>query len=85
MATAARPASVIWLHGLGDSGAGWSDIQYQLGPKVGKHVKWVFPNAPNQAVTCNNGMTMPSWFDLDGIPLTPVTPPPSSPFGTACT
>jgi len=66
----AKSAVVVWLHGLGDSGAGWSDIEYLLGPKM-PHVKWVFPNAPNQPVSCNGGMRMPSWFDIPVIPIGP--------------
>lgn len=72
-AAAAMPsksALVVWLHGLGDSGDGWSDIENQLGPKV-PHVKWVFPDAPIQPVSCNGGARMPSWFDLPAIPIGP--------------
>jgi predicted esterase len=35
------------------------------------HIKWVFPDAPEQPVKCNGGVEMPSWFDLDAIPVTP--------------
>jgi predicted esterase len=28
------------------------------------HVKWIFPNAPNNPVTINMGMRMPSWYDI---------------------
>ena len=38
---------VIFLHGLGDSGAGWSFLQSQL--HLGASVKWIFPTAPTQA------------------------------------
>eukprot|EP00238_Polyblepharides_amylifera_P006314 CAMPEP_0196581904 /NCGR_PEP_ID=MMETSP1081-20130531/36320_1 /TAXON_ID=36882 /ORGANISM="Pyramimonas amylifera, Strain CCMP720" /LENGTH=219 /DNA_ID=CAMNT_0041902303 /DNA_START=205 /DNA_END=864 /DNA_ORIENTATION=+ len=66
----AKTALVVWLHGLGDTGAGWADLQNMLGPKL-PHVKWVFPDAPTQSVTCNGMMQMPSWFDLPTIPLRP--------------
>mmetsp|Transcript_10467 Transcript_10467/g.17977 ORF Transcript_10467/g.17977 Transcript_10467/m.17977 type:complete len:267 (+) Transcript_10467:91-891(+) len=70
MASPANSALVVWLHGLGDSGAGWTDLQQMLGPAM-PHVKWVFPDAPVQKVSCNMGMSMPSWFDLPDIPVTP--------------
>lgn len=60
-AKAKHTASVIFLHGLGDNGYGWSagfeDIQEP-------HIKYIFPNAPAMPVTLNGGFTMPSWFDL---------------------
>lgn len=61
-----RTASVIFLHGLGDSGAGWSDLQ-QEAPLP--WARWSFPDAQNQPVSCNMGMSMPSWFDLQELPL----------------
>ncbi|GAA6021233.1 hypothetical protein JCM11491_001517 [Sporobolomyces phaffii] len=56
-------ASVIWSHGLGDSAEGWTDFADQV-----RHVvagtKWIVTNAPLRAVTVNNGMRMPAWFDV---------------------
>mmetsp|Transcript_18237 Transcript_18237/g.34734 ORF Transcript_18237/g.34734 Transcript_18237/m.34734 type:complete len:256 (-) Transcript_18237:236-1003(-) len=68
--TPQKTALVVWLHGLGDTGRGWSDVESSLGPKM-PHVKWVFPDAPIQPVACNGRMRMPSWFDLPTIPLEP--------------
>lgn len=55
----------------------WSGLARDLGlrsdPKFAK-VKWEFPDAPNQPVTCNGGYKMPSWFDLADIPVTTETP-----------
>ncbi|RKP11895.1 Phospholipase/carboxylesterase/thioesterase [Piptocephalis cylindrospora] len=56
-------ATVIFLHGLGDSGEGWSDMTEQLGRQL-PHVKFILPNAPKQKVTINMGMRMPSWYDI---------------------
>ena len=39
-------STIIMLHGLGDSGAGWSDFGAEYGSTL-PHVKWIFPNAPN--------------------------------------
>ena len=58
--------TVIWLHGLGDSGAGWSHLRSEL--RIGG-VDYIFPDAPVQPVSCNGGMSMPSWMDLDDIPV----------------
>ena len=57
-------ASVIFAHGLGDSGAGWIDVARMLSerPRL-RHVRFLLPNAPIVPVTLNGGMRMPSWFD----------------------
>lgn len=69
-------ASVIFLHGLGDSGASWApvcrDFLAQPHIKVGalseeKGSQFVCPSAPIRAVTMNGGAKMPSWFDRKGL------------------
>ncbi|KDO30949.1 hypothetical protein SPRG_04137 [Saprolegnia parasitica CBS 223.65] len=67
-ATCAR-AGVIWLHGLGDSGAGWTFLQDELSSL--RHITWKFPNAPNRPVYLAGGQRMPAWFDLKDIPVAP--------------
>jgi phospholipase/carboxylesterase len=54
-------ASVIWMHGLGATSADFVDM-----PRFIKrpNTRWVFPQSPSRAVTLNNGMIMPSWFDI---------------------
>ena len=32
-------------------------------------LNFIFPNAPNQPVSLNMGMRMPSWFDIKGLEL----------------
>ncbi|KAL2056283.1 hypothetical protein ABVK25_003306 [Lepraria finkii] len=58
-------ATVIWAHGLGDSGAGWMPIaeNFRRREKF-EEVKFVFPNAPNIPITVNFGMSMPGWYDI---------------------
>nr|CAG8606927.1 14240_t:CDS:2 [Entrophospora candida] len=56
-------ATVIFLHGLGDSGHGWEPIAIEIGEKM-EHVKFVLPNAPIRPITVNTGMKMPGWFDV---------------------
>ncbi|MCL2916589.1 alpha/beta hydrolase [Shewanella corallii] len=62
-------AAVIWLHGLGDSGDGFAPIvpAFNLGGAHG--IRFVFPNAPEQAVTINNGYIMRSWYDIKSMNL----------------
>ncbi|KAI0717952.1 Phospholipase/carboxylesterase [Fomitopsis betulina] len=58
-------ATVIFIHGLGDSGHGWKPVadMFSRDAALG-HIKWVLPHAPTMAVTANSGMQMPSWFDI---------------------
>ena len=63
-------AWVIWLHGLGDSGTGWTHLMHAVGAQL-PHVKWSFPDAAEQSVTCKGGARMRSWFDITELPMTP--------------
>ena len=56
--------SVIWMHGLGADGYDFAPIvpELQLPPAPG--VRFVFPHAPVQPVTINNGMMMRAWYDI---------------------
>uniref|UniRef100_F1KU14 palmitoyl-protein hydrolase n=1 Tax=Ascaris suum TaxID=6253 RepID=F1KU14_ASCSU len=58
-------ATIIFLHGLGDTGQGWSSVFADEVPL--DYVKYICPNAPEIPVTLNLGMRMPAWFDLYGI------------------
>ena len=62
-------ATVIWLHGLGDSPNGWAQTCHMLFKALNFKVKFVIPHAFIQPVACNGGMAMPSWMDLDEIPI----------------
>ncbi|KAL7542012.1 hypothetical protein ACHAXR_011444 [Thalassiosira sp. AJA248-18] len=65
-------SAVIFLHGLGDSPAGWSSLEGQLPrlrKKLGQDVHYVFPPAPTVGITINGGMEMPGWFDLFDWPI----------------
>jgi phospholipase/carboxylesterase len=60
-------ACVIWLHGLGADGYDFVPLVKQLDlPKQGA-TRFIFPNAPMQAVTLNQGMVMPAWYDIIAI------------------
>ncbi|MGI9301223.1 MAG: alpha/beta hydrolase [Gammaproteobacteria bacterium] len=57
-------AAVIWLHGLGADGNDFVPVAQQLNLPAALAVRFVFPNAPIQAVTINAGMPMPAWYDI---------------------
>lgn len=59
-------ATVIFVHGLGDTAHGWADAMAQLSKEL-KHIKFVLPTAPTQPVTLNMGMRMPSWYDIKSL------------------
>jgi phospholipase/carboxylesterase len=63
--TAPNPdAAVIWMHGLGDDGQGWSEVVPALGLPTELAIRFIFPHAPVMAVTINNGMRMRAWYDI---------------------
>ncbi len=63
--TAPNPdAAVIWLHGLGDDGSGWSQVVGSLALPHAMAIRFVFPHAPEMPVTINNGMVMRAWYDI---------------------
>jgi len=64
-ARAKHTATVIFVHGLGDTGHGWAPVaeMFSHDPAL-SHVKWILPHAPIMSVTANMGMRMPSWFDI---------------------
>eukprot|EP00656_Telonema_subtile_P045853 TRINITY_DN52120_c0_g1_i1.p1 TRINITY_DN52120_c0_g1~~TRINITY_DN52120_c0_g1_i1.p1 ORF type:complete len:182 (+),score=44.85 TRINITY_DN52120_c0_g1_i1:137-682(+) len=64
--TAGHSATMFMLHGLGDTAAGWADAAAHFSGSL-PHVKFVLPTAPEQPVTLNGGMPMPSWYDICGL------------------
>jgi len=54
--------SVIWLHGLGADGHDFEPIVDEL--NLNQPVRFIFPHATEMAVTINNGMRMPAWYDI---------------------
>ena len=57
-------ATVIWIHGLGDTGNGWHQEMLSLS-KTLPYIKWILPTATKRAITCNNGAIMPGWYDIE--------------------
>jgi len=63
--TGATPdASVIWLHGLGADGNDFVPIVPELSLPDSLSIRFIFPHAPVQPVTCNGGYAMRSWYDI---------------------
>lgn len=62
-------ATVIWLHGLGDSGNGFAPIAPELQLPDSAGVKFIFPHAPIRPVTINNGMEMRAWYDIKSMDM----------------
>jgi phospholipase/carboxylesterase len=59
----APTASIIWMHGLGADGNDFVPIVNEL-DLGGAAIRFVFPHAPMQPVTINNGYVMRAWYDI---------------------
>ena len=62
----APAASIIWLHGLGADGFDFVPIVRELQTLGAPAARYVFPHAPQRAVTINQGYVMRAWFDVLG-------------------
>jgi lysophospholipase-2 len=69
--SAVKRGALIFLHGLGDSPAGWSHLEYILPDMKSrlKDIAYVFPAAPTIPISINGGERMPGWFDLYDWPI----------------
>lgn len=56
--------AVIWMHGLGADGTDFEPIVPELNLPAAPAVRFIFPNAPHRAVTCNGGYVMRAWYDI---------------------
>jgi len=61
-------ASVIWLHGLGADGSDFVPVVDALDLPDGP-IRFVFPHAPMQPVTINQGYVMRAWYDIASTDL----------------
>ena len=57
-------AAIIWLHGLGADGNDFVPIARELNLDGVQPVRFIFPHAPLQPVTINNGYVMRAWYDV---------------------
>jgi lysophospholipase-2 len=59
-------ATVIVLHGLGDTGDGWAGAAPELAAAL-PHAQFIFPHAPERPISLNFGMRMPGWYDIKSL------------------
>lgn len=59
--------SILWLHGLGDSGYGHEDVVAALSLPEHVRPRFILPHAPTRPVTLNGGMVMPAWYDIASL------------------
>jgi len=59
-----QASSLIFLHGLGDTGHGWAGILNKIRPD---HLKVICPTAPVIPISLNLGFRMPAWFDIESL------------------
>ncbi|OSX77780.1 hypothetical protein BU14_0134s0002 [Porphyra umbilicalis] len=71
------PAALLFLHGRGDTAAGWAPA-FPL-PASPPLTAVVLPTAPATAVTHDGGAVMPAWFDAP-----PASAVRDAPAATAC-
>lgn len=57
-------AAIIWMHGLGADGSDFPPTIPYLNLPEELAVRFMFPNAKEQAVTINGGFVMRSWYDI---------------------
>lgn len=58
-------ASVIIVHGLGDSGAGWTFLSDYFHKKEEyKHINFIFPNAPIKPLAVMGNQQTSQWFNI---------------------
>jgi phospholipase/carboxylesterase len=57
-------AAVIWMHGLGADGNDFVPIVHELDLSGAPAIRFVFPHAPMQPVSINNGYVMRAWYDV---------------------
>lgn len=61
--------TVLWLHGLGADGHDFAPIVPELVRRDWPALRFVFPHAPQRAVTINNGVRMRAWYDIRDFDL----------------
>ncbi|EGC39226.1 hypothetical protein DICPUDRAFT_52810 [Dictyostelium purpureum] len=67
-ATEKHTATVIFLHGLMDTGEGWKGPIEMIKAAGGlNHIKFILPTAPIIPVSINFGMPGTAWFDIKSL------------------
>lgn len=58
--------SIIWMHGLGDHGSSFVPLVQYFDLAGCPPIRFIFPHAPERAVSVNMGFEMRAWFDIYG-------------------
>ncbi|CAI0420545.1 unnamed protein product [Linum tenue] len=53
--------TIVWLHGMGDNGASWTQV---LDALPLPNIKWICPTAPVRPVGMLGGFRCTAWFDV---------------------
>ncbi|MCO6429017.1 alpha/beta hydrolase [Nitrosomonas communis] len=61
--------TILWMHGLGADGNDFTPIIQELELPPQTTIRFIFPHAPEQAVTINQGLVMRAWYDIRSINL----------------
>jgi len=64
---AAHTATVVFMHGLGDTADGWVDTAASVFARALPHVKFILPTAETRPITINGGYPMPGWYDIKSL------------------
>ncbi len=59
---------VLWMHGLGADGHDFEPVVPAFAG-LQPATRFVFPHAPKQPVTINNGLVMRAWYDITGLDI----------------
>ncbi|VVC36080.1 Phospholipase/carboxylesterase/thioesterase, Alpha/Beta hydrolase fold [Cinara cedri] len=57
-------STIVFFHGLGESGNNWSDIFSTLRKP---NTKIICPSASKKPLTLNKGFAIPAWFDITSL------------------
>lgn len=57
-------AAIIWMHGLGADGYDFKPIARQLNLPDDHSIHFIFPHAPVQPVSINQGLEVNAWYDI---------------------
>ncbi|KAK1408058.1 hypothetical protein QVD17_39689 [Tagetes erecta] len=62
--TGTHEATIVWLHGIGETGSSWSQF---LEPLPLPNVKWICPTAPTRPITLFGGHHSTAWFNVEEL------------------
>ncbi|SDY68636.1 alpha/beta hydrolase [Nitrosomonas sp. Nm33] len=68
--TSVQPThTILWMHGLGADGNDFVPIIHELDLPPDTAIRFIFPHAPKQPVSINQGLIMRAWYDIKNINL----------------